>query len=35
MYAIDVFKSIDYEFQNIKEEAELWPQHMVNLGNCF
>lgn len=25
MYAIDVFKSIDYEFQNIKEETELWP----------
>lgn len=25
MYVIDVFKSIDHEFQNIKEEAELWP----------
>lgn len=35
MYAIDVFKSIDHEFQNLKEKAKLWPQHMVNLGNCF
>lgn len=25
MYAIDVFKSIDPEFQNIKEKVELWP----------
>lgn len=25
MYAINVFKSIDYEFQNIKEKAKLWP----------
>lgn len=25
MYAIDVFKSIDQEFQNIKEKAKLWP----------
>lgn len=24
MYAIDVFKSIDQEFQNIKEKAKLW-----------
>lgn len=25
MYAIDVFKSIDHEFQNIKEKVKLWP----------
>lgn len=25
MYAIDVFKSIDYEFQNIKEKVKFWP----------
>lgn len=25
VYAIDVFKSIDHEFQNIKEKAKLWP----------
>lgn len=24
MYAIDVFKSIDHEFQNIKEKAKFW-----------
>lgn len=35
MYAIDVLKSIDHEFQNIKEKAELWLQHMVNLENRF
>lgn len=25
MYAIDVFKSIDHEFQNIKEKIKFWP----------
>lgn len=25
MHAIDVFKSIDQEFQNIEEKAKLWP----------
>lgn len=25
MYAIDVFKSIDHEFQNIKEKSKIWP----------
>lgn len=25
MYAIDVLKSIDHEFQNIKEKVKLWP----------
>lgn len=25
MYAIDVFKAIDHEFQNIKEKVKLWP----------
>ncbi len=24
MYATDVFKSIDHEFQNIKEKAKFW-----------
>lgn len=24
MYATDAFKSIDHEFQNIKEKAKLW-----------
>lgn len=25
MYAIDIFKLIEYEFQNIKEKVKLWP----------
>ena len=27
MYATDVFKSIDHEFQNIKEKVKFW--HLV------
>lgn len=25
MFAIDAFKSIDHEFQNIKGKVKLWP----------
>lgn len=25
MYATDVFKLIDHEFQNIKEKVKFWP----------
>lgn len=25
MYAIDVFKSIDHEYQNINEKVKFWP----------
>lgn len=25
MLFVDVFKSIDHEFQNIKEKVKLWP----------
>ena len=33
MYAIDVFKSIDHELQNIKKKVQFWPLANGNLRN--